>query len=216
MALALHLYERPLAASPFGTAEHVPDWEDTRAMSSRVRPESLIVARVRSDLGVRTFFGCCQRTTARKTPAISTRKCSCQKLANPCPTLKPDFCHSALMWYLSPCFFSLCYYLATHKETLGCSVVFHLSSIFCLFCKSCVYTPDIFSPALLIPKIENTRWNFCGLPTHLCVFGAPEPRIRSGNIRNQYRQQTHGLLCILFIVCILHWLHAFELQMLCL
>ena len=27
------------------------------------------------------------RTTARKTPAISTRKCSCQKLANPCPTL---------------------------------------------------------------------------------------------------------------------------------
>ena len=33
------------------------------------------------------FFGCCQRTTARKTPAISTRKCSCQKLANRCPTL---------------------------------------------------------------------------------------------------------------------------------
>ena len=25
--------------------------------------------------------------TASKTPAISTRKCSCQKLANPCPTL---------------------------------------------------------------------------------------------------------------------------------
>ena len=34
-----------------------------------------------------TLFGCCQRTTARKTPAISTRKCSCQELANPCPTL---------------------------------------------------------------------------------------------------------------------------------
>ena len=31
--------------------------------------------------------GCCQRTTARKTPAISTRKCSCQKLANPYPIL---------------------------------------------------------------------------------------------------------------------------------
>ena len=26
-------------------------------------------------------FGCCKRTTARKAPAISTRKCSCQKLA---------------------------------------------------------------------------------------------------------------------------------------
>ena len=33
------------------------------------------------------FNGCCRRTTARKTPAISTRKCSCQKLANCCPTL---------------------------------------------------------------------------------------------------------------------------------
>ena len=33
------------------------------------------------------LLGCCQRTTARKTPAVSTRKCSCQKLANPCPTL---------------------------------------------------------------------------------------------------------------------------------
>ena len=29
----------------------------------------------------------CQRTTVRKTPAISTRKCLYQKLANPCPIL---------------------------------------------------------------------------------------------------------------------------------
>ena len=28
----LHSYERPLAASPFGTIEHVPDWDDTHAM----------------------------------------------------------------------------------------------------------------------------------------------------------------------------------------
>ena len=33
------------------------------------------------------LLGCCRRTTARKTPAISTRKCSCQKLANCCPAL---------------------------------------------------------------------------------------------------------------------------------
>ena len=38
------------------------------------------------DLGGRGC-GCCQRTTARKTPAISTQRCSCQKLAHPCPTL---------------------------------------------------------------------------------------------------------------------------------
>ena len=34
-----------------------------------------------------TEIGCYHRTIARKTPAISTRKCSCQKLANRCPTL---------------------------------------------------------------------------------------------------------------------------------
>ena len=28
------------------------------------------------------ILGCCQRTSARKTSAISTRKCSCQKLAS--------------------------------------------------------------------------------------------------------------------------------------
>ena len=33
------------------------------------------------------IFGCCQRTSARKTPAISTRKFLCQKLVNSCPTL---------------------------------------------------------------------------------------------------------------------------------
>ena len=32
-------------------------------------------------------IGCCQRTTARKTSAISTQKCSCQKLANRCPKI---------------------------------------------------------------------------------------------------------------------------------
>ena len=32
-----------------------------------------------------SLLECCQRTTARKTPAISIRKCSCHKLANPCP-----------------------------------------------------------------------------------------------------------------------------------
>ena len=43
--------------------------------------------KLRSAKKARAWVGCCQRTTARKTPAISTRKCSCQKLAHPCPTL---------------------------------------------------------------------------------------------------------------------------------
>ena len=107
-------------------------------------------------------------------------------------------CHSALMWYLSPWFFSLCYYLATHKETLGCSVVFHLSNIFCLFCKSCVCTPDVFHPRFLSRKLKTRAGTL--RPSYTFVrLGAPEPRIRSGgNIRNQYWQQTHGLVCILF------------------
>ena len=33
------------------------------------------------------LIGCCQRTSARKTPAISTRKFLCQKLVNSCATL---------------------------------------------------------------------------------------------------------------------------------
>ena len=32
LELDLHSYGRPLAISPFGTIEHVPDWDDTHAM----------------------------------------------------------------------------------------------------------------------------------------------------------------------------------------
>ena len=39
------------------------------------------------DRGNWGLFGCCQRTSARTTPAISTRIFLCQKLANSCPTL---------------------------------------------------------------------------------------------------------------------------------
>ena len=34
LELELHSYERPLAASPFGTPEHVLDWHETHAMSA--------------------------------------------------------------------------------------------------------------------------------------------------------------------------------------
>ena len=40
LELDLHSYERPLAVSPFGTIEHVPDWGDTHAMALDERPQS--------------------------------------------------------------------------------------------------------------------------------------------------------------------------------
>ena len=33
----LHSYERPLAVSPFGTIEQVPDWDDTYAVALDAR-----------------------------------------------------------------------------------------------------------------------------------------------------------------------------------
>ena len=37
LELDLHSYERPLAVSPCGTIEHVPDWNDTHEMSLEAR-----------------------------------------------------------------------------------------------------------------------------------------------------------------------------------
>ena len=54
--LDLHTYERPLAVTPFGVQEHVPDWQDSHAMSAYV-PPSQLGQWVRTDLGVRTFQG---------------------------------------------------------------------------------------------------------------------------------------------------------------
>ena len=52
----LQAYERPLAVTPFGTPEIVPDWQDSHAMRAYVPPSSL-GQWVRTDLGVRTFQG---------------------------------------------------------------------------------------------------------------------------------------------------------------
>ena len=54
--LDLHTYERPLAVTPFGAREHVPDWQDSHAMSAYV-PPSQLGQWIRTDLGVRTFQG---------------------------------------------------------------------------------------------------------------------------------------------------------------
>ena len=57
LELDLHSYERPLAVSPFGTIEHVPDWDDTHVMTLDARPQSRIGKWIRTDLGARTFQG---------------------------------------------------------------------------------------------------------------------------------------------------------------
>ena len=56
LEMELQAYERPLAVTPSGTPELVPDWQDSRAMRAYVTPSSL-GQWVRTDLGVRTFQG---------------------------------------------------------------------------------------------------------------------------------------------------------------
>ena len=56
LEMDLQAYERPLAVTPFGTPELVPDWQDSHAMRAYVSPSSL-GQWVRTDLGVRTFQG---------------------------------------------------------------------------------------------------------------------------------------------------------------
>ena len=41
LEMELQAYERPLAVTPFGTPELVPDWQDSHAMSAYVPPSSL-------------------------------------------------------------------------------------------------------------------------------------------------------------------------------
>ena len=54
--LDLQVYERPLAVTPFGAPEVVPDWKDTHAMNVLMGGRCL-GHWVRTDLGVRTFQG---------------------------------------------------------------------------------------------------------------------------------------------------------------
>ena len=58
MALALHRYERPLAASPFVHKKRSLIESDTRAMSFIIKPlQAHLGTWIRNDLGVRTFQG---------------------------------------------------------------------------------------------------------------------------------------------------------------
>ena len=57
LELDLHSYERPLAVSPFGNPEHVPDWDETHAMALQTGPQSRLVKWIRTDSGARAFQG---------------------------------------------------------------------------------------------------------------------------------------------------------------
>ena len=56
LEMELQAYERPLAVTPFGAPELVPDWQDSHATRVYVAPSSL-GQWVRTDLGVRTCQG---------------------------------------------------------------------------------------------------------------------------------------------------------------
>ena len=56
LEMDLQAYERPLAVTPFGTPEIVPDWQVSHAMSAYIPPPCL-GHWIRTDLGVRTFQG---------------------------------------------------------------------------------------------------------------------------------------------------------------
>ena len=61
----LQVYERPLAVTPFGTPEVVPDWQDAHAMHAFIGDHCL-GKWIRTDLGVRTFQGLGKNGPARE------------------------------------------------------------------------------------------------------------------------------------------------------
>ena len=63
--LDLHVYERPLAVTPFGTLEVDPDWQDTHAMRAFIG-DPCLGKWIRTDLGVRTFQGLGKNGPARE------------------------------------------------------------------------------------------------------------------------------------------------------
>ena len=65
LELDLQVYERPLAVTPFGTPEVVPDWQDTHAMSALI-PPSCFGKWIRTDLGVRTCQGLGKNSPTRE------------------------------------------------------------------------------------------------------------------------------------------------------
>ena len=66
LELALYSYERPLAVSPFGTPELVPDWQDAHAMSLSLRKCPQLGKWIRTDLGVCTYQGLGKNSPSRE------------------------------------------------------------------------------------------------------------------------------------------------------
>ena len=79
LEMDLQVYERPLAVTPFGTPEIVPDWQDSHAMSALV-PSSRLGQWIRTDLGVPAFQG------LGKTVPTASRRCI-GSLETPTPSI---------------------------------------------------------------------------------------------------------------------------------
>ena len=125
-------------------------------------------------------------------------------------------CHSALLWYLNPCFFSLRHYLVIHKEVLGCSVVFYSSKIFVLLRQSWACISRYFSPAPFAFQKKKTRFGTFATLVRVCAYWGREPHTASsGNVRDQTAIPTvNPWFWHVFsrCVCVLHWLNIFSLQ----
>ena len=65
LEMELDAYERPLAVTPFGAPEHVPDWQESHAMGACV-PPSHLGRWIRTDLGIRTFQGLSKNAALRE------------------------------------------------------------------------------------------------------------------------------------------------------
>ena len=55
LELDLHSYERPLAVSPFGTPEVVPDWQDAHAMMLSLSKSPRLGRWIRTGLATRAW-----------------------------------------------------------------------------------------------------------------------------------------------------------------
>ena len=71
---------------------------------------------------------------------------------------------------LKPMFFSRWFLFGYPQKMLGRSVVSHVSSLFCLFRKSCVCTPPHASHQCFLSR-KLKSWNFCKPHTRLYILG---------------------------------------------
>ena len=162
MELELQAYERPLAVTPFGTPEPVPDWHDSHAMRAYVPPSSL-GHWIRTDLGVRTFQG-----LGKMLPEGTKRFAVLQRMLTPNRSLSPYQSYHVKSIFRCHCIDAV-FQVVVH--TLAPHVIFRprlsIASYPCplllpLFLRSCLLplflrgggVPCFLSPSLSSPSLS--------------------------------------------------------------